>query len=626
MANEAIYPSCVVNLRLRFDESFQVVELPAAGPQDGDPLSAILPAITLGRSRSTPNGGSGFTGGNRPLITQTGSDNLSFVMDRVPKTAQVELPGYRQAGKFTLEFDWRELPIDPRLVRSAAVEIFFGTVSPDDFSTGMTRVEANGRRRSILRTADDGGVPRDDLMTLCGVADTWFISQTGESSMVKIEGRDLRGIFLDSPVNEEMATKLDLTQSLDLVILEILASHPAAAYMTIIYAAEDWPGGVPPSVLDKDGLTRVRRKAQGDGASASTQDDKLSMWDLITRYCFLVGAIPYFRGRSLVLRPALSVFDQSKPKFSSSDKVFDPVTRVDDEGSAFTTRKMVFGRNIKELTFERKLSGVKVPTIEVVSFDTSSKTRGAGKLLIAQWPPADQTAAKMTNVSPSGEVAQEDKLVISVPGVRNLDKLTGVARSIWEEVGRGELGGSCKTGQVASFKGGNEDPDLLRLRPGDVVEFLTDTRQVSDKVPGASTYVDGLRVSFDQQVEEVRTALSGKAGHGDENLARVIVASARSAVVDLLRSFRTANVIFTWSIASGVAVAFDFQNYFVVRYGIQEQLGANTKPGVNQTVNSSTAKRGKVKVISRAVVSANAGKGANTHVGSLKSPKGKGTK
>lgn len=594
----AIYPSCVVNLRLRFDEAFRVVDLPEPGPQSGDPKAALLPAQT-GRIDGSPN----YMTGTRPLITQTGTDQLSYVQDRVPKSCQIELPSYRQAGKFTIELDWRELPIDPRLVRACGVEIYLGTVSADDFAAGMDHVEPNGRRRSVMRTTDEGGATRDDLMVLAGIADSWTTTHTGEEGKVKIEGRDLRGVFLDSPMDPDVLSKIDLKQSLDFVILDILKGHPAAAYMSIAYSPEDWPGGEPPAVLDKEGLTRVRRNADGQGASSGQQGgDKLSAWDVITRYCFLVGAIPYFRGRILVLRPAVSVFDQSKPKYSSQDKVFDPTTRYDDDGNPFTTRKMVMGRNIQELTFERKLSGTKVPVIEIVSFDTSSKVRGEGKLLVEQWPPADAQAALISGVHPSGEASQTDKLVIPVPGIRDRDKLLGIAKSIFEEVGRGELGGSCKTGQLASFKGGNSDPDLLRLRPGDVIEFMTDTRAVGLVAPGASTYIDAARLSFDEQVANVRKALSGKTDGGDENLARVLVASARSSVVDLLRSFRVANVVYNWSLAKGIQVSFDFQNYFVIRYGINDQLGKNVTAPVTKVLNSTVARRAKVHVVSKPVV------------------------
>lgn len=582
MAGDLWYPSCVVNIRLRFDEAFQITEIPDAGPQGGDDTAQ---AATNARPVL------------RPLITQTGSNNLSFVMNRIPKSATVELPGYRQAGTFQLEFDWRELPIDPRLIRSAAVEIFLGSVSASDFSTGMTSVDSSGCRRSVLNTQSETGHPRDDLMALAGNVDSWFTQHTGEGGTVKIEGRDFRGMFLDSPCDEAVMAKLNLSQPIPDLVADILRGHPAAQYIKVMYIPQDWPNLTPPPVLDVKGLTRVRRKAQGEGTTGSGPGDHVSMWDLITKYCFLVGAIPFFRGRNIIIRPASSVFDPSKPKAGAKDRVFDPAVRYDDDGNPFESRKMVFGRNIKELSFERKLSGTKVPVVEIVSFDTSSKERGERKMLIEQWPPADKELARISGVYPSGEVAQTDKLQISVPGIRDRDRLLGIARSIYEEVGRGELGGACSTGVLSSFKGSNDDPDLLRLRPGDPVEFLTDVRAVTSQAPGASTYMDSTRKSFTEQVETVKQALAGKAGGGDENLARVLVASARSSVVDLLRTFRVANVRFSWSLTQGIQLAFDFQNYFVVRHGINDQLGKNVIPPVEKVIVSTKARRPKSKKV-----------------------------
>lgn len=587
------YPSCVVNFRLRFDESFKIVEMAEPGPQSGDPQSTSGPIISPSQVRidgpiTSPSQVADVPS-LRPLILQTGKDNLSTIANRVPKTASVELPAYRQAGKFNLEVDWRELPIDPRLIRSAGVEIFFGAVSPEDFASGMTSVDKNGRRRSVLNTLSAGGVPRDELMVLAGVADTWYVNHTPDGSIIKIEGRDLRGVFLDSPINPEIMDKLDLNRPLDDVIADILKGHPAGAYMQIVSSPDDWPDGVIPSVLDKEGLTRVRRKAEGEQTSAQPQGDKVNIWDVITNYCFLVGAIPYFRGRNLVIRPAASCFDQSKPSFDRESAI---KTRFDDDGTEFKIRKMIYGRNIQELSFERKYTGVKVPVIEVVSFDTSSSERGEKKLLTQQWPPKDEKLAAMSGVYPSGEVSQTDKVRISVPGIRDKERLMTIARSLYEEIGRGELGGSCKTGVLASYKGDYRDPDMLTLRPGDAIEVIVDARQLSSNAPNVATLTDSVRRSFGEQVEEVKRALSGKAGGGDENLARIIVASSRSMIVDLLRMFRVANVVFNWA-QSSVQVAFDFQNYFVIRHDLNKQLGENTTPKVVKVVTSNTAKRPK---------------------------------
>lgn len=565
MPGEVYYPSVVVNLRLRFDESLQVVEVP-------DPL-------LQGGQAQPPSVGAGSAPVLRPLITERGAQNLTQVMNRVPKSASIELPSYRQAGTFSLEFDWRELPIDPRLMRSIGVEIHVGAVSASDFSTGMVFVSQDGSRRSILNTQLKGGDPNEDTMALAGIVDDWSVTHDEKGSTLRLDGRDLRGIFLDSPVNPAVAAAIDLRQPIYKVVGDLLATHPAGQLMRIYYTRQDWPGGVVPQPADRDGLTRVRRGASGNGAQGGQGGgEEPNYWDLITAWCFLVGAIPYFRGRSLVIRAATSAFDQTKLQLDPAVTAFRPTPRVDDDGQPFTVRRVVYGRGIRELTFERKYAGVKVPVIEVVSLDTSGTQRGPGKLLTVQWPPKDEKLARVSGVYPSGDVAQTDVLKIPVHGVRSVEQLTRIAQALYEEIGRGELGGSVRTKSLASYQGDNGDPDLLRVRPGDAVEILVDARALSSRAPLVSELNADKRRPFDEQVKLVQQTLAGKAGGGDVNLARVLVATARNAVADLLRYFRVANVRFSWSAGSGMEVAFDFQNYFVARSQVTEQLGPNTLP------------------------------------------------
>jgi hypothetical protein len=338
--------------------------------------------------------------------------------------------------------------------------------------------------------------------------------------------------------------------------------------MTILYHEADWPLGIIPSPVDKGGITRVRQGADGGGAGGGISSDAPNFWDIITNYCFLVGAIPYFRGRTLIIRPSAAIFDQSKPQFADTYGPFNPTPRVDDQGNPFTIRKFIYGNNLKELSFERKYNGVKAPVIQVNSFDTSSPNRGSQKLLSAQWPPKDAELARVSGVLPSGEVSQSDIVQHTVSGVRDVAQLLTIAKNLYEEIG--------------------SDPDICRIRPGDAVEFLFDTRQLGSKAPGAATILNERRKSFDEQVKDVVTALSGKSGGGVENLARVIVASSRSIVVDMLRVFRVANVVFNWSVGQGLQTQFDFQNYFVVRSAITPQLGANVGPPVSKVVNNTT--------------------------------------
>lgn len=547
------YPSIVVNLRLRFDESFSIVNLPEPLEQRG---SIDETSVPVGPK-------------TRPLITETGKDNLSHILDRVPKNASLELPGYRTAAKFSLLFDYRELPIDPRLIRAIGIEIYQGSVNPDDFATGMTKVERDGTRVSILNVFDASGSPRNDLMTLAGVVDTWRMTHDDKGSYIQMEGRDLRGIFLDSPLDLRVFDQINMLGSIIEVVAALLNTHPQAEAMNLVVMPDEWPGGEIPSPADKDGLTRVRRKASGEGASVGSSSSKPNYWDMVTSLCTLVGAIPYFVGRELHIRKARSIYAQLKPALASLSPFRDPSgapkPRAGSTGDPYFVRRLVYGRNIKSLTFERKFTGTRVPVIELVSHDQSGTERGPGKLLIVQWPPKSKKAARISGVSASGKVAQTDIVRISVPGIRSKAQLLEMAKDLFEEIGRQEIGGAVITNSLASLDGDNSDPDMLRLRPGDGVEFATDVQALNSKSPIASQFTDASRMSFDERVDRIKRDLLEKSGTVDENFIRVIVASSRSSVIDLLQFFRVSGIKYGWT--SGVVqISFDFRNYISTRY------------------------------------------------------------
>ena len=91
------------------------------------------------------------------------------------------------------------------------------------------------------------------------------------------------------------------------------------------------------------------------------------------------------------------------------------------------------------------------------------------------------------------------------------------------------------------------------------MEFAVDTRPLGSVMPLASSVVDFSRDAFEAQVAKVKALL------GDENLARVIVATARGQIQELQRFFRVSTVHFAWSTEDGVSIDFDYQNFIEAR-------------------------------------------------------------
>lgn len=561
-------PACAVNITVRFDEALTLLAVP-------NPSTIDTASIKRQPASVSPT----------PLITKRGVKNSSHILNRIPKHCSVELPGYRQAGQFSCDFAFSDLPIDPRAVRAASVEIHMGTVSPELFARGVTARESNGSRLSYLRTRTSAGQPNLDTLRMVGLVDEWSINHSGTDSIVSFRGRDLRGILIDTPISTDpqgtthVLDAIDQGQPINEVVTQILRFCILFNDITVSVNPAEWPGGTVPTLGGQGTVPRHRQGANGTKksghASMNSSSSELHFWDLITRYCYLVGAIPYFQGNQLLIRPSRSIFDQARGGIdptiptpfagaeargvdAQSGQVISPSLRI---------RRLAYGRDVESMSFDRKYGGYQRPrVVRAVSIDSSSKRRGAARMVEGRWPQATESeSARSTRVAPGGAAAHEEILNIPVPGIRDSRRLQEVARAVYEEIGRGEMGGSVVTKNLASFGGDNADPDLVRLSPGDAIELMVDTRVLSSSPPLVSTFTNFARDNFEKVVADVRARI------GDENLARVIVATARGQIQELQRYFRVSTVKLDWS-QTGIKVSFDFQNYVVVR----DQIGQST--------------------------------------------------
>lgn len=320
---ESWYPSCVVKLTLRFDESLHVAKpkdeisfdaLAAQTPESrisgradpqsrtaafGDPvvnasgghrartaldqaraqqnqvLSALdqrLPthAFTPGAASTARPSPAGLPSTEIEPVT-FGTDSFTVIANRVPKKATLTLPHPRTAPTFNLTFDYTEFPINPQLIRAVGVEIHLGAVSADDFARGMRgELDEDGRPLSILKTTDDiidpftgRKGPNQGTLLFYGTADTWEVDHGEKDAQIIMEGREIRAILLDTKVVPAQVDKIKLDREITEVVADLIGSiHFEHAFrLTVATDATEWPNGVVPTPGDVEGLTRVRVKA-----------------------------------------------------------------------------------------------------------------------------------------------------------------------------------------------------------------------------------------------------------------------------------------------------------------------------------------------------------------------------
>ncbi len=587
------YPSCLVNLRIKFDEAYTAPQtIPSYNPNTVPAPIVNLPA----QGAMVVNAEANKTG--------------SHVLGRVPLKASVELQGVRKPGKFTLTFDYRVLPIDPRLIRSTAVEIYMDSVQANNFAAGVVGPTIPNETRTSQITAAQrlsALKPSVDNLVLQGLVDSWRVEHSASGSIAILEGRDMVGMFLNTPITPEMVAGLKLDQRIDSVVRDIAHKINGWAEKLNVTAApsEAWPNATVPQLAKLTELDvsvpRVRISAKTGKIlrrSPGSKTDKLNFWDLITRYCGLVGAVPYFTVQpvanagpensqylpTIMIAPQRSLYDNLALNDSNVPAPFaGGAVRTDDQGRQFKVRRLMFGRNIEDLNIERKFQGVTARAVRVICYNTSSRERGPARLLQAISTDRktyaelqgvavakDTDAAGRSGVMPSGEYGAKDVMTVQVNGVKDQVQLQLIADGLYNEIMRGETGGNVKTRSLSSFGAGNEDPDLIRIRPMDGISIMVDSRLLSDRAPSVSPLNAEWQAGANEWEAQLRREL------GDENLARSIVATTRNSLVEYHTTYRVNAVRFDWDVKSGISLALDFHNYVIPRNSIYPTLPTGT--------------------------------------------------
>lgn len=565
------YPSCVCHLTIRFDEA--LIQGAAAPKVVSTDEAAAAPA-------SRP-----VAPGEKPKFAIAASTPRSdgqtvFVLNIVPEKCTIEKSGIRAAGTFNLSLAFRDLPLDPRTIRALGVEIHMGTVDASEFARGQRGIRRpDGTLASVLRTREPGGAPRPGTLVMLGIADE-IEEEYGETGLtLRITGRDQRGVLMSSPLPPEALNKLDYSRAIHQIIEELLERHPLSERLTVRCNAAEWPRGRIPEALPPDILPRHRTPARGRGRRATAphppgggqHGTELTFWDAITRLCTLVGAAPTLVNTELWIRPIRGLFEQLQAGPDGTLRTpFYPDAPRDVGGQQIVARRMVVGSNLSRLTFKRKIGGVAKPkTIRCVAVDLESTDRTQNRVVEGRWPPEQPPAVAPTGqgrgarrghtATAGGQTAHEDIVNVAIHGVRSKERLTEIARGLFEEIGRTEIEGSYETMDPTSYAGSNDDPDLLRANPGDVLELVTatGTNRAGD---ARDTLTAHYMAPFEEQVQ----AIVARLGPGTEQFARAIASTARGRVSPIQRYFRLSSLRLDWTGDKGIAVACDIQNYYVV--------------------------------------------------------------
>lgn len=464
----------------------------------------------------------------------------------LPLDVSIRRNNILDADTCSLTFDYRDLPLDPRAVRAVFVEATIGAVTEIEHAEGI-----EGSRRddgSLISLADRVEVNGQQFV---GFADEWQIEHSDEGSTVHLDCRDLSAILRG--VRLPPGQSIDLTKPLAVGVQDLINKVGGAKGLKVFYGP---PGQEEPnesSPVPGKAVSKRKFANKGKKLAQARKAKNETLYDHIIAAAGRVGHLPVFRGFSLYL---------VRPRGLTTLGIRQPLVR-----------RMVWGRNIANLKFARKLGGVQVPTIQVNSFDPSiGRTRwarfGRGYRDVPGGIIGDPDSPQPENTRPAvvgpGGAPNESVRVMSVAGVSDLAELKEIARSTYEQIGRQEIEGTFETHDLESF-GRPFELDLLRIQSGDPVTILvapeSDQEPTGEDAGSVQPSSSVLQELSAQNVERRQSYLRGL-GYSAENSKRIATVQEK---LTLANTFRASYVNFDWSHEDGLKIECTVQNYIALR-------------------------------------------------------------
>lgn len=341
----------------------------------------------------------------------------------------VNINDYTQADTFSAEIDYKQFPFDPRSIRACGV-----TISMQD----MGQLFARGRDPIEL-------LPSSENTIFSGFADTESISFDDNSRTVKLEGRDFTGILIDRPWLEEPP---DLARPLDIILQQMLSNLEQTKELKIKNLVE---GPLPT-------LAQFSNSFSPNSTVKSGKKNE-SYWDVMQDLISRAGLIGYIEIDQLVISKPRVLYDAKK------------------------ALNFVYGKNLKNLEFKRKLGRRKNFNIHVLSLNPESKEEP----LIEAKIPAEATddwakeigikkeEVKIPTLDVKGnpsEAKPAPYIAFRVPNITSKDHLINVGQELYEELSRQEIEGSFVTRDMEAMDDLDKCINLLKMRNGTPLQIV----------------------------------------------------------------------------------------------------------------------------------------------------------
>lgn len=370
------------------------------------------------------------------------------------KNLSINVNDYKTTDTFDCEVEYKSFPFDPRTIRSAQV-----TIHIEDMESVY---DSSGNINKL--------VPSDDNAIFTGFVDEESIEFDDSKRTVRFQGRDLTSLLIDQKYVQN--APIQLTDPLDAILTNMLAAFPATKNLKV-------------SNITGKSLPTLAQYAP-DAVSAPLAGGKNvgaheTYWDIIQDLVARAGLIAYMHLDTLYISNPRTIFNSNKAV------------------------KFIFGKNIKSLSYQRKLGRHKGFNVTVRSLNAKAKT-----VITANIPEQAETSwctalnlpagqpITIPKLNPDGSLSSaSDKapyLAFRIPNITTQPALIQVGQKIFEELIRQDLEGSFETFEMVGHSG-DADTDRANYQAYDLTTGAT--------VVGAIPFDIGQPVSIEIQTDDL---------------------------------------------------------------------------------------------------------------------------
>lgn len=368
--------------------------------------------------------------------------NKDHVFTVQPKSVTIDLNNYREADTFDAEIDFKSFPVDPRCVRAIGVSIYV---------EDKGKIVQGGGGASIL-------TPTEENIIFQGFADSQEVNLDGGTRTVSISGRDFTSLLIDQ---EYLGTPIQTSKPLDKVFRGLLDTLESTKKIKIV---------------NKTGLTTLPvianfSTSKDSKAGSKNGRKKRSFWDQIQELTLKAGLISYIELDSLVIAKPRTFYDRTASKL------------------------FVFGKNLSDLRFERKLGRQKGFNVRVLSYNPEKKdllevrlpkdgtetwARDLGIKRETVLVPKTDTTGKEISDKPAPFIT------FRIRDVADKEQLVEIGQSIYEEIGRQEIEGNLTTKEMLVCDKDKNPFNSNKFRVGTPIELTIE----QDDLDGAPKLTD----------------------------------------------------------------------------------------------------------------------------------------